>query len=376
MVRARRPLPRLLRARGAPGRVRARWPPLRAEHAPVLGRSRPRGGGELSQRRAAASRRPPRGAHPVPGRRDARPARGGDAAPGRRGARGAEKALPAARRRGDRGRAALRRTRQGDAVSLRRRVDGVLATQADNGTQVRPPTSPSRRRNRRGRDAGHARLGATSSRWRRRQQSRATGPASTAEARDARLREAPESRVTRARARRRRARSSTCSCCAAAAPAAVIGTLGGVCLLRVRAPLEPGAGPRAADLAQAPDSKRGALCMHRCLESAARTSCPRRRTRRSGSGVARVRRAAGPRERASPTPRPSRSVGHRMRGLLTLDVGDRRGPPRGARRGRRRAGRRRPHDGAGRGRPGALPLVVGGGDLRARFGFGAPPRGP
>ena len=56
--------------------------------------------------------------------------------------------------------------------------------------------------------------------------------------------------------------------------AAAIGTLGGVCLLRC--------GPlwsRALDLArptlaQAPDSKRGALCIQRCLESAARDLLP------------------------------------------------------------------------------------------------------
>ena len=92
------------------------------------------------ERRAAALAGPAtRGAHPVPGRRDARPARGGDAAPGRRGARGQEKALPAARRVAEIEAEPRRRTR-----TMRRpfvkRVDGVRMITTHRS---RLPTSPS-----------------------------------------------------------------------------------------------------------------------------------------------------------------------------------------------------------------------------------------
>jgi hypothetical protein len=93
-----------------------------------------------------------------------------------------------------------------------------------------------------------------------------------AEARDARLREALEAlvdahaRVAAEKLKHVLVRDGSL--------AAAIGTLGGVCLLRC--------GPlwsRALDLArptlaQAPDSKRGALCIQRCLESAARDLLP------------------------------------------------------------------------------------------------------
>ena len=89
--------------------------------------------------------------------------------------------------------------------------------------------------------------------------------------------------------------------------AAAIGTLGGVCLLRC--------GPlwsRALDLArptlaQAPDSKRGALCIQRCLESAARDLLPEEEDEEERLRAWRAFESAraGPRARASPTPRPS-----------------------------------------------------------------------
>ena len=132
------------------------WPPLRAEHAPVLGAQPSLGRFELDANAV------PRSLAPGPSRSASCSwaARRASCARRRRGAGTPRRArsaaaLPAARRRGDRGRAALRRTRTIAASFVKRRGDGVRLITTHRS---RPPTRPSRGGTGRGRDAGHARL--------------------------------------------------------------------------------------------------------------------------------------------------------------------------------------------------------------------------
>ena len=144
-----------------------------------------------------------------------------------------------------------------------------------------------------------------------------------AEARDARLREALEAlvnahaRVAAEKLKHVLVRDGSL--------AAAIGTLGGVCLLRC--------GPlwsRALDLArptlaQAPDSKRGALCIQRCLESAARDLLPEEEDEEERLRAWRAFERAGGAKGAGKSDAAAffEALGKRRAAPTTLDVGDR-----------------------------------------------------